>query len=495
MGGSQTQSSVYAKLKTTLHIKEYINLMSMSFTRYSSIALVKEIESPENPGGLEKRVALIPDDVGRLVQAGIKVYVEQGAGEGISFTDDDYLKNGATMQTADQIYLDKALIIKFKGPSIASIENMSESCTLFCMAHFHSYPDRAKLLQDKRINVIAMEDICESPKHESDIRIIARVAMNQALAPFFENNTVGGLRIRVIGWSERLRGAIKRCGNRNPRSLQIIQPDLSFDELDAIGANALYFYDSQSFNDPHNILAQLQEQGTHLFDLHKFEREQGQQSVDDYTADHTPVKFGLRRIQCLHETGQAGARYGMDLLKKNKPSLDISTCKAVILGYGNVAQGALDELHNHGIKRIHVLGRAQTASSRIDYWLTDVDIVVNGAEQSAEKRGINFLISNQNIKDLIPKKSVVIDLVGGSPTNRSPVEAVISCSFLTQPYLIQDGVFVSALWGWPMMGMMRETAIRYSGQIVEVLIGQEKLINGLTDLAPGVKPALVCGPF
>ena len=40
---------------------------------YSCIALVKEIASPENPGGLEKRVALVLDDVGRLVNAGIKV--------------------------------------------------------------------------------------------------------------------------------------------------------------------------------------------------------------------------------------------------------------------------------------------------------------------------------------------------------------------------------------------------------------------------------------
>jgi len=40
--------------------------------RYSSIALAKDIESPENPGGLEKRVALIPSDVGQLTQAVLK---------------------------------------------------------------------------------------------------------------------------------------------------------------------------------------------------------------------------------------------------------------------------------------------------------------------------------------------------------------------------------------------------------------------------------------
>ena len=81
--------------------------MSLTFSRYTSVALVKEIESPENPGGLEKRVALVPSDVGQLVEAGITVYVEIGAGEGVGFSDEEYLKNNAVMQTAEQIYKDK----------------------------------------------------------------------------------------------------------------------------------------------------------------------------------------------------------------------------------------------------------------------------------------------------------------------------------------------------------------------------------------------------
>ena len=469
--------------------------MPQIFPHYSSIALVKEIESPENPGGLEKRVALIPSDVGQLVKAGITVYVEMGAGENVGFSDDEYLKNNAVMQTAKQIYKDKALIIKFKGPALSSIEQMNEGCTLLCMAHFHSYPDRAKMLQNRRINVIAMEEICESPKQDSDERILGRVAMNEALTPFFKDNSIGGLRVRVIGWSERLRGAINRCGNRNPRSLQIIQPSLSFEELDATGDNVLYFYDSKSFKDPKEILGKLHALKTHTFDINDFESKQGQQAIADYRKSHPPALFGLRRIQCLHETGRAGARYGMSLLTESKQSMHKENSKAVVLGYGNVAQGALDELHQQGIKNIHMLGRTQTAKSRIDYWLKDADLVINGAEQSSELRGKNFLISNKHLKELIPKNSVVIDLVGGSPTNRSPVEAVMSCSFLTDPYFVQNGVLVSALWGWPMMGMMRETAIRYSGQIVDVLIGDEKLIDGLGQLKPSVKRALVCGPF
>jgi len=466
-----------------------------TYAPFKSIALVKEIESPENPGGLEKRVALIPTDVGRLTQQGIQVFVEYGAGEGVGFSDEEYQTNNATMQTADQIYVDKELIIKFKGPSLASIKQMKKGCTLFCMAHFGSYPDRAKLLQDREINVIAMEEIAESPKVQSDEVIQARMAMVEALKPFFDNNTIGGLRVRVIGWSERLRGAIRRCGNRNPRSLHVIQPYTTFPQLDAVGENTLYFYDSANFSDENNIIPQLKEKGTHCFDLHEFEKTQGIKSVFDYRKSHPPAPLGIRRIQCLHETGRAGARYGIKLLSENKPKKLPSDINAIVLGYGNVAQGTVDELFQQGVNQISILGRTHTAKWRIDYWLKDIDLVVNGAEQSPQMRGVNFLISNKHLKELIPEKSVVIDLVGGSPTNRSPVEPVISCSFLTAPSFVQDGVTVSSLWGWPMLGMMRETAIKYSGQIVEVLTGTERLIDGLEKLAPGVQRALVCGPY
>ena len=142
-----------------------------------------------------------------------------------------------------------------------------------------------------------------------------------------------------------------------------------------------------------------------------------------------------------------------------------------------------------------MLGRTQTTKERIDHWLQDVDLVVNGAEQPRHLRGVNYLIDNDHLKQTIPRGSVVIDLVGGSETNRSPVEAVLTCTFLTEPHFVKDEVTISALWGWPMMGMMRASAIKYSGQIVDVLTARERLLAGLDHLAPGVKRALVCGPF
>ena len=155
----------------------------------------------------------------------------------------------------------------------------------------------------------------------------------------------------------------------------------------------------------------------------------------------------------------------------------------------------MHEIYNQGFKNINILGRTQTVKDKIDFWLKDVDLVVNGAELPLKLRGITYLVSNDHLKRVIPKGSVVIDLVGGSETNRSAVESVLSCTFLNEPHFIKEEVTVSALWGWPMLGMMRESAIKYSSQITDVLIGREKLIEGIDTLTAGVKRALVCGPF
>jgi alanine dehydrogenase len=462
--------------------------------KYHTVAIVREIESPENPGELEKRVSIVPEDVKHLTDEGCRVFVETGAGNGVDFCDEEYIGAGAEIQNEDEIYKNKDLIIKFKGPSIASIEQMREGCSLLCMAHFGSFPDRARMLEDKQINVIAMEEILESPKHQDPTVILGRTAMADALQPFADKNSLGGLKIRVLEWTSRTAPAIRRAGNRDPRSLKILQGDIEFDACDAVGPDTLYFYDSATLDNP-KLIEKLRQTACNIFDLAQFENNSGTQAVECWSEDHDPHEFGLRRIQCLHQTGQAGARYGLSLLKKNKPELDLANAKAVVLGYGNVGQGALHELYDHGLGEIAVLGRSHTQSGRIDYWLKNADIVVNGAEQPEHLRGVNFLITNQHLKSILADGSVVIDLVGGSPTNRSPVEPVLACTFLNDPHFVQDGVSVSALWGWPMLGMMRETAVVYSGQVVDVLTGRERLIDGLDKLTPGVSRALVCGPY
>lgn len=463
---------------------------------FKTIGLAKEIESPENPGALEERVALTPQDVKKLVEYGVSVFVEKGAGVRIGFEDDAYVAAGATLQSARTLYQDKDMIIKFKGPALHTIEWMRPGCTLFCMAHFHSFPDRAKMLGDKKINVVAMENIVHAPYHVPDEIIMGRMAADNCLEIHRERNEQNDLHVRVLGFNTDLVGAIRRLCNESPKTMAILPGNSTTAESDTLGPCSVYMYDSKTFVDPNSVVPHLFKNDCHVYDLRQFIDNFGNEAVSYYRHTNMPPNSGLRRIQCLHETGRAGARYGIKLLLENtkiaKSTQDITV---VVLGYGNVGMGAIHECWAQGVKIIHILGRRHTRPGYIGTYLKQADLVINGAEQPLALRGKNFLITREHTQSCLKKGSVVIDLVGGSATNRSAVQNVIECTYKTDPFFEADGVVFSALWGWPMMGMAKESAEKYGGQITEVLIEKEMLINGLENLSEGVKPALVCGPF
>ena len=63
----------------------------------------------------ERRVALVPESVGRLRSAGMEVLVETGAGDGAWFFDEDYLAAGAAVTSAAEL-TERADIVVCVGP-------------------------------------------------------------------------------------------------------------------------------------------------------------------------------------------------------------------------------------------------------------------------------------------------------------------------------------------------------------------------------------------
>lgn len=461
-----------------------------------TIGLAKEIESPENPGALEKRVALIPEDVKKLVDYGCNVFVEKGAGEGVGFSDLEYENVGATLQNNQDLYQNKDLILKFKGPAMESIPLMNKGTTLFCMAHFSSFPERAKLLQQHKINVVAMEYVVQSPEKLPKELVLGFMAADNCVEMDLRRAGVDQDEFHVIGFNQRLSGVIRRLMNYAPNSLNLYQENINRDDLNDLNSNSVVVYDSSTNINVSEVIAKLKQEGIRTYDVATFVKEHGTEALKYYRHVNPAPKFGKRKIEALHETGRAGARYGLELLKqKSIKKKDAHNVTAIVLGYGNVGMGAIDECYRNGVRTIYVLGKKQTQKEHIEAYLAKADLIVNGAEQPEHLRGVNYLVTKNHASTIIEKGSVVIDLVGGSATNRSAVENVIECTYLTDPYFEEDGVLFSALWGWPMLGFMRETAIKYSSQIVDILIGEDQLINGIHHLAPGVEKALVCGKF
>ena len=77
------------------------------------VAVVKE----SAPG--ERRVALVPETVPRLPQAGLEVLVEQGAGDGAWFPDSAYSGAGAAIAKTDDLYATADVILTVTRPDEA----------------------------------------------------------------------------------------------------------------------------------------------------------------------------------------------------------------------------------------------------------------------------------------------------------------------------------------------------------------------------------------
>lgn len=74
------------------------------------ISIAKEIESGE------RRVALTPEIVGRLVKQGFEIWVERGAGESAYFSDELYIEAGANIVPDPETVFSADLVLKVKPP-------------------------------------------------------------------------------------------------------------------------------------------------------------------------------------------------------------------------------------------------------------------------------------------------------------------------------------------------------------------------------------------
>ena len=65
----------------------------------------------------ERRVALVPESLGRLKAAGLEILVEAGAGSGSLIPDEAFADAGATIVPADALYRDADIVLRVQKPS------------------------------------------------------------------------------------------------------------------------------------------------------------------------------------------------------------------------------------------------------------------------------------------------------------------------------------------------------------------------------------------
>lgn len=124
------------------------------------IGIPKEIKTNEN------RVSLVPAGAEALVGAGHTVYVEKGAGEGSSFTDEQYVAVGAKiLPTADAVWKEAEMIIKVKEPIAVEWPRMRKGQVIFTYLHFAADEKLTRAHMESGAVCIAYETV-ELPSRE-----------------------------------------------------------------------------------------------------------------------------------------------------------------------------------------------------------------------------------------------------------------------------------------------------------------------------------------
>ena len=108
----------------------------------------------------EYRVGLTPASVAELSAAGHEVVVEALAGNGIDFSDRDYMDAGARiLPNAAEVFMAADMIVKVKEPQPAEIAMLQARHTLFTYLHLAPDPDQAKGLMASGATCIAYETV------------------------------------------------------------------------------------------------------------------------------------------------------------------------------------------------------------------------------------------------------------------------------------------------------------------------------------------------
>ena len=121
------------------------------------IGVPKEIKNHEY------RVGLIPSSVVELVARGHRVLVENNAGAGIDFSNEEYIAAGAEIAaTAAEIFAQAEMIIKVKEPQPNECAMLRDGQILYTYLHLAPDPKQTELLVKSGATCVAYETVTDN---------------------------------------------------------------------------------------------------------------------------------------------------------------------------------------------------------------------------------------------------------------------------------------------------------------------------------------------
>jgi NAD(P) transhydrogenase subunit alpha len=145
-----------------------------------------KIGVPKETSTDERRVALVPDTVGRLIQSGLEVVVESGAGVGAFFSDQEYQDAGARIaHDAAALYQEAETVLKVQRPTDAEVQLLTKGSTLISFLQPATNLDLVKELAANNITSFSMDTI-------------PRIARAQSMDALSSMSSISGYKAALI---------------------------------------------------------------------------------------------------------------------------------------------------------------------------------------------------------------------------------------------------------------------------------------------------------
>jgi NAD(P) transhydrogenase subunit alpha len=119
---------------------------------YVNVAILKETQTHE------RRVALVPSVIPKLIKLGAKLHMQTGAGNGIKLTDAAY-KEVEFFENRHELVKQADVVLGVNAPSLDVINAMKEGAILIAFVYEHKDPALVRRLLERKITCFAMERV------------------------------------------------------------------------------------------------------------------------------------------------------------------------------------------------------------------------------------------------------------------------------------------------------------------------------------------------
>ncbi len=144
------------------------------------------VSVPKETAPGEQRVALVPELVPRLTEAGLEVAVQSGAGALAGFFDEGYAAKGARLEA--EVFDNADILLKVQPPTINEISRMKEDSVLICFLQPYTNATAIRVLAACKITAFSME-------------LMPRITRAQPMDALSAMSTVAGYKAVLIAAS------------------------------------------------------------------------------------------------------------------------------------------------------------------------------------------------------------------------------------------------------------------------------------------------------